>query len=83
MLIRLWEWEIVEGARYGECGVSGTSHGAMDALSHALIALEGQGTGRVTPVVLVNAVFGSPSYLRENPECIARYHNGAITWEPV
>jgi hypothetical protein len=80
MRVRLWEWEILEGALHGECGVSGTSHGAMDALSQALAGLEGYGTGRVTPVVLVSAVFGSPSYLREEPAHIARYRGGVITW---
>jgi hypothetical protein len=80
MRVRLWEWEIVDGALHGECGVSGTSRGAIDALSQALIALEGPGTGRVTPVVLVSAVFGSPSYLRGEPAHTARYHNGVITW---
>jgi hypothetical protein len=55
----------------------------MEALSQALDALEGSGTGRVTPMVLVDAVFGPRSYLREEPAHIARYDNGVITWNTL
>jgi hypothetical protein len=75
-----WEWDVVEDARHGKCGVSGTPYGAMEALSLALITVKGHGTGHVTPVVLVDGVAGL-FYLHGAPERVARYDNGVITWK--
>jgi hypothetical protein len=76
---RVWEWAVDQGADNAPVGVSGTRHGAIEALSLALITVKARSSGRVVPVGLVDGAYGF-SYLRFNPVLIANCERGVITW---
>jgi hypothetical protein len=80
--VPLWEWNKSrdsQGSR--SVGVSRTRHGAMEALSRALIATGQPASGRVTPISLIRPVHGEPSYLRGIPERVAVYDGTVIRWK--
>jgi hypothetical protein len=76
---RIWEWVVDRGADNAPAGVSGTCHGAMEALSLALITAGARSSGRVVPVGLVDGAYGF-SYLRFNPVLTANCERGVIRW---
>jgi hypothetical protein len=77
---RVWEWVIDRGADNASSGVSGTRHGAMEALSRTLMtAARTPASGRVVPVALVDGAWGF-SYLRLAPVLTADYEMGVIKW---
>jgi hypothetical protein len=78
LVIALWEW--VRDAPVGSVGVSRTQHGAMEALSRALIAAGRPSRGRVAQIKLIRPVYGEPGYLRGFPERTAIYDGTAIQW---
>jgi hypothetical protein len=57
-----------------------TEHGAMAALSGALIAAGRPARGQVGPVALVRPVREDPLYVREPPERTAIYDGSMISW---
>lgn len=79
MSVPLWKWDVVQAPQGGICGVSGSPHGAMEALSLALIETAGV-LGEVTPVTLTDIVIGYPFYLQSGPKWHAKYSDGVITW---
>jgi hypothetical protein len=80
MHVPMWEWLVSGGARDGTTGLSGTRHGAMDALSRTLIEGHGNAIGYVAPIVLMTGVSGS-FYMRGNALDKASYDSGVIRWE--
>jgi hypothetical protein len=78
LVIPLWEW--VRDAPGGPVGVCGTQHGAMDALSKALIAAGSPSRGRVAQIKLIRPADEEPGYLRGYPERTAVYDGLVIQW---
>ena len=76
---RVWEWVVDQGADNAPAGVSGTRHGAMEALSLSLITAKVRSSGHVVPVELVDGVYGF-SYLRFDPAFTANCEKGVIRW---
>lgn len=76
---RIWEWVIDRAAGNAASGVSGTRHGAMEALSRTLVTVDAPASGRVVPVALVDGAHGF-SYLRMAPALTADYEMGVIKW---
>lgn len=58
---RIWEWVIDRGVGNASAGVSGTRHGAMEALSRTLMTADAPASGRVVPVALVDGAWGFPT----------------------
>lgn len=79
MAVRIWEWVVDHGADNAPVGVSGTRHGAMEALSRTLVTSQTLASGRVVPVALVDGRCGF-AYLRMGPELMADYEMGVIRW---
>ncbi len=75
----IWEWVVDHGAANVPAGVSGTRHGAMQALSRTLITARTPASGRVVPIALVDGAFGF-AYLRMAPPLTADYEMGVIKW---
>jgi hypothetical protein len=82
MCVRLWKWAVVEGACDGAVGVSMTCHGAMEALSRALVASQALALGKVVQIALVDGVW-EPLYLWNGPERVAECREGVIRWKSV
>jgi hypothetical protein len=78
--VPLWEWQVARGARCSPVGLSGTRHGAMAALSRALIEAGRPGRGSIVPVVLVDSMYTEPYYQRFPVISVAVYEQGAIRW---
>jgi hypothetical protein len=76
---RLWEWVVDQGADNAPAGVSGTRHGAIEALSLSLVTAGARSSGRVVPVELVDGAYGF-SYLRFDPALTADCERGVIRW---
>lgn len=89
--VRMWEWVVDEEAAHAfpratggaagsaSCGVSGTRHRAMDALSRSLIAAGRPARGRVIPVFLADGLSGF-CYVRMAPVLTADCRMGVIRW---
>ena len=80
MLAHLWEWVVLREPRNRPVGVSRTEHGAMEALSKALVAAGQPARGQVGQVTLVRPVQEDSSYLRQPPEHLAEYDGAVIRW---
>jgi hypothetical protein len=80
MRIPLWEWAITQDARNNPVGVSMTEHGAMTALSRALIKTGRPAQGTVAPLDLVDAITTEDYYDRYPPIRNAEYAHGVIRW---
>lgn len=80
MLAQLWEWGVLQEPRNNPVGVSMTEHGAMEALSRALIAAGRPACGRVGQVTLVRPVQADATYVREPAERTAEYDGSVILW---
>lgn len=61
-------------------GLCGTEHGAMTALSKALIAAGRPARGQIGQVTLVRPVQRDALYVREPPGRTARYDGSVIAW---
>jgi hypothetical protein len=80
LIPQLWEWAVLRTARNHPVGVSKTEHGAMEALSKALIEAGQPGQGQITQVTLIRPVQAEPTYLRQPPERTATYDGKVIRW---
>lgn len=78
----VWEWVTDRGVGNAALGVSGTRHGAMEALSRILVKTAGPASGRVVPVALVDGRSGF-DYLRLNPVLSADYQGHVIRWHRI
>jgi hypothetical protein len=76
----LWEWAVTREAHSGPVGVCMTRHGAMEALSKALIAAGRPSTGRVAQIKLSASTHQGPIYLRGFPARMATYDGTVIRW---
>jgi hypothetical protein len=79
--VPLWEWNKTrdsQGSR--SAGVSRTRHGAMEALSRALIAAGQPASGCIVRVSLIRTMQEGPCYLRGVPERTAVYDGLVIQW---
>ncbi len=76
----LWEWVVARDAHGGSAGVCRTRHGAMQAMTEALIRARRPRTGHVAQVILTNPPHRPPYYLRCYPEHTAVYDGQAIQW---
>ena len=77
--VRLWEWTVDPGAENSPVGVSGTCHGAMEALSLTLVTARKAASGRVVPLRLADGESGF-SYVRMAPVLTADCERGVIRW---
>lgn len=80
MRIGLWEWVIARDAQGGAAGVSATRHGAMQALSGALVGAGRPRRGHVVPVLLARPGYCSPYYLRGPLAGTAVFDGEAVRW---
>lgn len=80
VLAQLWEWVVLQEPRNNPVGVSKTEHGAMEALSRALVAAGRPARGQVAQVTLIRPVQADPSYLRQPPERTAKYDGAVLHW---
>jgi hypothetical protein len=80
VFVRLWEWDVARDAQGGSVGLSGSRHGAMLALSKALIQAGRPTRGRVMPVTLRRPAHEPAYYLRGVPERTAEYDGEVIRW---
>ena len=78
--VRMWEWGVTRETRSNPVGVSMTEHGAMAALSRALVEAGQPNHGTVAPLVLVDSMRGADYYNRFPPVRIAVYERGVIRW---
>lgn len=78
LVIPLWEW--MQDAPVGPVGVCRTQHGAMEALSKALIAAGRPSRGRVAHIKLIRPAGEEPGYLRGFAERTAVYDGVVIQW---
>lgn len=76
---RVWEWVTDCGVGNAVLGVSGTRHGAMEALSKTLVKAGGSASGRVVPIALVDGGSGF-DYLRVSPILTADCEDHVIRW---
>lgn len=81
MRIPLWEWGVARDMRSNPVGVSGTRHGAMAALSRALVQAGQPARGNVVPVVLIDAAGSEPHYFRFPALSTAIYDRDVIRWD--
>lgn len=77
---QLWEWGVLREPRNHPVGLSKTEHGAMEALSRALIAAGRPARGQVGQVTLIRPVQADAAYLRGAPERTAEYDGSVILW---
>jgi hypothetical protein len=80
MRIPLWEWAITQDARDHPVGVSMTEHGAMSALSRALVKAGRPALGTVAPLDLVGSISTGNYYDRYPAVHTAEYSQGVIRW---
>jgi hypothetical protein len=80
MRIPLWEWGVTRETRNRPVGVCKTRHGAVTALSRALMDARRPARGNVVPVVLVDAAHAASYYQRFPVAHTATYEGGAIRW---
>jgi hypothetical protein len=80
VIVPLWEWAVMCDAHCGPVGVCMTQHGAMEALSKALVAAGRPASGRVAQIKLIRSVRADPSYLRGFPARKAVYDGAVIQW---
>jgi hypothetical protein len=78
--VPLWEWGITRETRNRPVGVSMTRHGAMAAMSRALLETGRPARGSVAPVVLVDAAHSASYYQRLPVVRTAVYEAGVIRW---
>jgi hypothetical protein len=78
--VRLWEWVVEQDEQGGSAGISGTCHGAMEAMAKTLIRAGRPRRGQVTPVILTNSVQEQPHYLRGLTRHTAVYDGNVIQW---
>jgi hypothetical protein len=77
----LWEWVLARDSLGGSAGLCVTRHGAMEALSKALIASGRPRRGSVGPVKLrIDVLREQDCYERFPAEHTAVYEGGAIQW---
>jgi hypothetical protein len=77
----LWEWTLARDSLGGSSGMCRTRHGAMEALSKALIASGRPRCGSVGPVKLrIDVLREQDCYERLPVEHTAVYERGAIQW---
>jgi hypothetical protein len=76
----LWEWSIAWDASSSSAGLSATQHGAMSALSRALIHGGRSVTGQVLPMFLVEPLHAQSYYLRSWPRYTAVFDGVSIQW---
>jgi hypothetical protein len=80
VIVRLWEWDVARDAQGGSVGLSDTRHGAMEALSRALVQAGRPTHGRVVPVTLRRPTHEPAYYLRGGPERTAEFDGEVIRW---
>jgi hypothetical protein len=80
VIIRLWEWDVARDAQGGSVGLSDTRHGAMEALSRALVQAGRPTRGHVVPVALRRPVHEPAYYLRGIPVRTAVFDGEVIQW---
>lgn len=80
VIVPLWEWAVMRDERSSPVGVCMTQHGAMEALSKALVAAGHPSKGRVAQVKLSRPAHTEPTYLRGFPERKAVYDGAVIQW---
>lgn len=80
MIAQLWEWAVVREPRNTPVGMSRSQHGAMEALSKALIAAGRPARGQVGRAALVRPVREDPLYVRKAPERTTVYDGTVISW---
>lgn len=80
MRVPLWEWVVEQDEHGGSAGISGTCHGAMDALAKSLVRAGRPRSGRVLPVILTDPIQEQPHYLRGFTRCSAFYDGKVIQW---
>jgi hypothetical protein len=76
--VALWEWVVERDETGGPTGMSGTCHGAMEALNKALVASRRPRSGRVTPVILTDSSQQLLYYLRGITKHTAVYDGQVI-----
>lgn len=80
MSVRMWEWIIDFEADRDAAGVSGSIHGAMHALSLALVQTGGPSTGHVISMLTRDGADGW-HYDRLEIAYTARFEKGVIKWK--
>jgi hypothetical protein len=80
MVTPLWEWVMPRQSGGGCVGVSMTRHGAMEALTRALIKDGCPGQGCVVPLLLSDHESRSFHYIRLPVEYTAIYDGGTVRW---
>jgi len=80
MITQLWEWVVQRDERNSPVGLCDTEHGAMTALSKALIAAGCPARGHIAQATLVRPVLTDSHYIREAPERTAIYDGSVIVW---
>jgi hypothetical protein len=80
VIVRFWEWDVARDAQSGSVGFSDTRHGAMEALSRALVRSGRPTRGRVVPVTLRRPVHKPAYYLRGTPVRTAVFDGEVIQW---
>jgi hypothetical protein len=75
----LWEWAVTR-PRSRPVGVAMTRHGAMQALTKALIHGGQPAAGQIVPLTLTSPLHTEPGYQRGLPERIATYDGQVIQW---
>jgi hypothetical protein len=80
MVVPLWEWAVIRDEQGGSLGVSTTRHGAMNALSKALIRAGRPRSGHIARVKLAESAHQSPYYLRDDISIRAFYDGKVIRW---
>jgi hypothetical protein len=80
MTVSLWEWAVTRDEQGGSAGVSMTRHGAMQALTMALVRAGRPRSGHVVPVLLARPVNCSPYYLRGPLAETAVFDGEAVRW---
>ena len=80
MRVRLWEWVVEQDQHGGSAGISGTCHGAMEALAKTLVQAGRPRSGRITPVVHINPIHDETYYLRGITKYTAVYDGQIIQW---
>ena len=76
----MWEWGVMSGGRSNPVGLSMTRHGAMAALSRALIATGRPTRGSVVLLVWTDISQSGPHYLRLPVKHTATHEQGVIWW---
>jgi hypothetical protein len=76
-----WEWTVERDSGGGSTGMCETRHGALEALSKALVERGRSGCGSVAPVVLLVGEAREEDHYQRLPSVhTAVYEQGAIQW---